>query len=171
MPPLSLDAYRQALCQLLKPSTLSPGPYTPSEDGKIGRHASVLRAGRPVVLCGPAGDASSLAQAQALAASPFAACVLSGPLQAGDTDAARIPWPDVTPWAIIAKPNGFAEDGTRSDRVIAVVLAAPAKAIAAALCITTETARAVDPNTPQLDDGVTLSLLARLASRPHPHIG
>lgn len=56
-------------------------PYTPSDDVKFGRHAGVLRAGRPVILCGPADDLASLAQARALADTGFAARLLGGPLK------------------------------------------------------------------------------------------
>lgn len=166
MPSLSLDAYQQELGRLLKASTLSPGPYAPSDDVKSGRHAGVLRAGRPVVLCGPADDSASLAQARALAAAGFAARLLGGPLEAAAVDATLIRWGDVTPWAVIEKPAGHVEDGTGSGRVMAIVLAEPAKPIAVSLCITTETARALDPGAPQLDDGITLSLLARASFHP-----
>lgn len=133
---------------------------------KTGRHAAVLQAGRPVVLCGPADDPRSVAQAVALAATPIAATILGGPLKAGDVDAATIAWADVSPFAVVEKPPGHVEDGTRRGRVMAIVLAEPSKPIAVKLCVTTETARALDPNAPDLDDGESLPALARAADRP-----
>jgi hypothetical protein len=47
--------------------------------------------------------------------------------------------------AIGAKPASHTDDGNRQGTLVAIVLAEPARSLAVALCVTTETARALDP--------------------------
>ena len=64
--------------------------------------------------------------------------------------------------AIVAKPAGVVEHGRGRGPLVAIVLDDPHGAVATALCVTTETARALDPDAPAtLDDGWTLPMLAR----------
>ncbi|WP_448208150.1 hypothetical protein [Azospirillum sp. sgz302134] len=161
-------AYRTELRLLLRASTLTPGRYQPSAVVRTGMHAAVLVGGRPAILCGPHDDTASVAQAQALATSSLAVAALRtagyfGPVTAGSVPGSAVTWQD-TMTAIVSKPAGHAEDGTGNGPVVAIVLDDPAMALAAMLSVTTETARALDPGAPDLDDGTTLGLLARAAA-------
>ncbi|MCW2240652.1 hypothetical protein [Azospirillum canadense] len=165
---IELAAYRTEIRMLLKASPLTPGAYRPSDDVRSGTHAAVLVGGRPVVLCGSYDDPLSLAHARGLASSGFAAAAFyaagfSGPVDIGSVDGRSIAWADAMT-AIVGKPAGQAEDGSGTGPLIAIVLHDPSKALATALCVTTETARVLDPSAPDLDDGRTLGDLARVAT-------
>jgi putative DNA primase/helicase len=163
MPEIAPQAYKVGLRSLLRASTLTPGTYVPTDGVKAVAHAAVLAWGRPVLLCGPADDPASRAQAERLAGSPHAGLVFRarGGLTAGTIRGGDVGWDPAGMSAIVAKPAGAVEEGGGEGPLVAIVLDDPHRAVATALCVATQTARALDPDAPELDDGWTLPALAR----------
>jgi hypothetical protein len=164
----STTPYRSHLMHLLKMSTLTPGKYVPSQAVRDNPSTAVFCDGKPVILCGWVDLPESGRQARDLAESGFLKVALEarglvGPITHGIVKGSDIEWPEVAS-AIIAKPSGQVEyeDGGEGE-VVAIVLDDPHGALTVALCVNTETARALDPNAPELDDGNKLSLLARMS--------
>ena len=161
-------AYEGELARLLQLSTLTPGSYAPSEAVKSGTHAAVFVGDTAMILCGPHDDPTSIAQAEALAASAHLAAVyraagLSGPIRGGVVAGAHIPWAAIEA-GVVSKPSGQAEPGGQEGPLIAVVLNDPTHAVTTNLCVTTETARILDAAAPELDDGHCLPALAHGAT-------
>lgn len=155
-------AYRTELLSLLRASTLTPGTYRPVTAVIYNNHAVVLVGGTPVILCGDAGDPASRRQAETLVRSRrFAAGVRvaghTGEITTGTVSGADVPWTDPMT-AIVKKEPG--DTGRGIGPVVAIVIDDPHKKLATYLCVTTETARALDPSAPALDDGF-LGELAR----------
>jgi hypothetical protein len=143
--------FRSRLASLLKNSTLTPGSYVPSPAVRSGTHVAVLAGDQPVLLCGPHDDPASRAQAEAMAASPRAAAIFRsagchGPLAVGTVSGGAVEWRGSMA-AVVGKVPGKVEDGTETGPLVAIVLADPAQALglATVLCVTDETARALDP--------------------------
>jgi putative DNA primase/helicase len=164
---MPLNPYQVELARLLKVSTLTPGHYTPSANLRTGRHVAVFAGYCPVVLCGPADDEESVNQARFLAGSKLARRIFTEPsgkagdqLRVGVVDGRDLSWGQ-TLSAIVSKPSGQIEIGDGEGPLIAILLDDPDGIRASALCIMTETARAFDPAAPELDDGRTLSRLAK----------
>ncbi len=160
--------YQKELAHLLKLSTLTPGIYVPTEDMKNTNHAAVFVNDLPQILCGPAGDPESIAMAKALAKSSHVVDVfkdecLHGGIQTGVMVGRNIDWKEVES-AIVAKKSGQVEVGEDSGPVVAIVLNDPAQALTTSLCVTTETARILDPDAPEFDG--KLASLAKETSRP-----
>ena len=158
------SAYQIELAGLLERSTLTPGSYTPSQAVKSAFHAAVFVNETPVILCGLNDDPTSIAQAEALAASShiarlYKAAGLSGPITSGAIAGAQIPWQD-SHSAVVSKPAGQVEAGADVGPLVAIVLRDKHAAITTNLCVTTETARILDANAPVLDDGRKLTALA-----------
>lgn len=166
-----MNEYQTELARLLKLSTLTPGTYSASADFVNSSHEAVFVNGHPVILCGPAGDRRSMDEAQALSASSAFRQIMR---------AAGWAVSEVTPGvsaqqirlgdqfaAIVSKESGLVEDGSGDGPLVAVILdSVNGTAIAAALCVNTETARIFDKDVPELDDGRRLSMLAR-----HENVG
>ncbi|MDR3631429.1 MAG: zincin-like metallopeptidase domain-containing protein [Desulfocapsaceae bacterium] len=161
--------YQRELARLLKVSTLTPGAYVPSEDVKNTKHAAVFVDFFPQILCGPANDPKSEGIAKALAESPhvrkaFEAAGIKGEVESGVMVGRNILWQEQES-AVVSKPSGQVEAGADSGPLVAIVLNDKGNALAANLCITTETARIFDPLAPDLDDGSTLASLTDVTSR------
>lgn len=167
IPTDSKTPYHAELLSLLIASTLTPGSYIPTLPVRQRKHVGVFVGDEPVVLCGPHHDETSVAQANALAASSlakdsFRAAGHVGQVCTGVISGSRIKW-EASMSAIVAKDAGQFEDGTGVGELVAIVLNDPHIALATSLCVTTETARALDPDAPVLDDGYHLGILARAA--------
>jgi hypothetical protein len=119
----------------------------------------------PVILCGPSDDPSSVLQAQNLAARPeikiaFRAVGIEGKICSGSIAGKFIPW-GVAESAVVKKESGQVEYGNDDGPLMAIVLNDPNQAVASYLCVNTATARCIDTQAPELDDGKRLPALAR----------
>lgn len=155
--------HRAYALDLLKRSTLTPGKYVPSPAVRFNPSTAVICDGKPVVLCGWVELEESGRQARDLSETAYLKAILKtrgivGPITHGIVKGSDIDWPDVAS-AVVTKSPGRVEYGADEGEVVAIVLNDPHAAIALALCINTETARALDPKAPELDDGIKLSLL------------
>lgn len=160
-------AYDAKLGSLLKESTITPGIYWPPVSVRTGTHIAVLVGGVPQVLCGSHDDKASMAQAKALASSRvaergFRAVGFAGKVSVDTVMGTDIRWNDAVT-VLAGKPAGHIEDGNGVGNLIAILLNDPHKTLATFLSIMTETARAFDPNAPELDDGTFLFRIARPA--------
>ncbi|AZK89879.1 hypothetical protein BO993_24135 (plasmid) [Xanthomonas oryzae pv. oryzae] len=158
------NAYQAELARLLQLSTLTPGSYTPSDQVKAANHAAVFVNEEPAILCGPSDDPASVAQAEALAASPqvqaaFRAAGMPGAINSGVVAGEHVQWQG-TEAAVVSKPSGQVEPGGDDGPLVAIVLNDPKQALTTSLCVTTATARIFDDNAPELDDGRKLPALA-----------
>ena len=158
-------AYQAELTRLLKLSTLTPGNYMPSVHAKAGHHAAVLVDELPVILCGSSEDPASVAQAEALANSTIFQNILreakhAGEIHSGIVAGSLVQWQD-TESAIVSKPSGQVEMGHDDGPLIAIVLNDPKHALTTKICVTTTTARILDIDVPELDDGHKLPALFR----------
>jgi len=162
--------YQRELSRLLTLSTLGPGTCEPSDSDRRSWHAAVYVGDVPVVLCGPHDDPASVEQAQALANSRVAARLFEksgheGEVWAGIVHGEDIEWKEREA-AIYSKVSGHQEDGHGVGTLMAFVLDDERRTLASVMCIMTETARAIDPECPALDDGSFLPLLANLSRHP-----
>lgn len=165
-------AYFDEIRSLLLASTLTTATYRPIPAVTYKDHAAVLVGVTPVVLCGAADDPASWRQAWALVRSSRFAAGVREAGYAGDIFARTVSgmlttavWAD-TMTAIVGKESGSADNGIGP--LIAIVLNDPNKTLATYLCVTTETARALDPKAPALDDGFFCELArGRLPTRRH----
>jgi len=167
-----LSFYQRELARLLSLSTLTPGEYRPSEDAKRSWHAAVYVGTTPVVLCGPHDDPDSIEQTMALAESGIAATLFRSAgyeddIWTGIVHGEDIDWNSVES-AIVSKPSGQIEHGDGTGPLIAIVLNDERRALAPLLCVMTETARALDPEAPELDNGQFLPMLARCSRLVEP---
>lgn len=161
-----MNEYQKELARLLKLSTLTPGTYSASADFVNSSHEAVFVNGHPVILCGPAGDQRSMEEAQALSVSS----AFKQMMQAAGWTVSEV-YPGVSAQqirlgdqftAIVSKESGQVEDGSGDGPLVAVILdSVNGTAIAAALCVNTETARIFDKDVPALDDGRRLSMLSQ----------
>lgn len=163
----SENTYQKELAHLLELSTLTPGIFTLTEEFRNMNHAAVYAGDAPIILCGSADNRDSVAMVEALAASNHVrtACEatgISGPIKTGIVIGRNIPW-GKTESAIVKKTDGGNEPDGDQSPVVAVVLNDPTQALVTSLCVTTETARIFDANSPELDDGQNLTTLARKA--------
>ena len=159
--------FQVELSRLLQLSTLTPGSYEPTSAVKSDALAAVFVGDNAAILCGPADDPASIAQADVLATSKFVEAMVfaaqhSRALHSGVVAGAFIAW-QASETAIVAKPSGHCEPGSLVGRLMAIVLNDPTRRIATALCINTESARILDPAAPVLNDGHHLSSLPRPA--------
>jgi N12 class adenine-specific DNA methylase/antirestriction protein ArdC/phage/plasmid primase-like uncharacterized protein len=167
--PFGLTAYQVELARLLKLSTLTPGVYIPTEATKSATHAAVFAGDEAVILCGPADDSASVAQADALAASPkvrelYRVAGRSDQISSGLVAGNHINW-QATEAAIVSKPSGQFEVGGDNGPLVAIVLHDTTQALATTLCVTTETARILDPESPELDNSKVLPALANIHNK------
>jgi len=161
-----LTAYQAELARLLKLSTLTPGIYIPSEAAKNDNHAAVFVGDDPVILCGPSDDPASAAHAEALAASPhvrevYRASGRTDIISSGVVTGNHIKW-QASESAVVFKPSGQVEVRGDNGPLVAIVLNDPTQALTTSLCVTTETARIFDPDTPELDNGRVLPALSSI---------
>lgn len=159
------NAYHAELARLLALSTLTPGSYLPSDQVKAATHAAVFVDEKPAILCGPNDDPASVAQAEALAASPqvqaaFRAVGMAGAIHSGAIAGSHVQWQG-TEAAVVSKPSGRVEPGGEDGPLVAIVLNDPKQALTTSLCVNTTTARIFDASAPELDDGRKLPALAR----------
>jgi N12 class adenine-specific DNA methylase/antirestriction protein ArdC/phage/plasmid primase-like uncharacterized protein len=170
----NFTAYQAELARLLKLSTLTPGNYEPSEAAKTDNHAAVFVGDEAVILCGPSDDPLSVSQADALAASPqvqnfYRAAGYTDQFYSGVVSGSHIQWGMIES-AIVSKPSGLVELGDDIGPLIAVVLNDPKQALTTTLCVTTATARILDPDVPELDNGKVLPSLASIQVEEERHI-
>ena len=129
---------------LLAQSTMLAGRYSPSEEVKTYTHAGVFLDNYLIILTGPANDAHSMQQAEALEKSTEFQHMVNmtygvGRLRAGSVDGAAIGWFDGMA-AVVSKSAGKVGDGTEQGSVLAILTARPetATAMALALSVTPE---------------------------------
>ncbi len=119
------------------------------------------------MLLGPADDPASAAQAEALAASWEAGRIFGRPLAAGMVAAGAVRWqPSLV--GIARKQPGVAEAGGRAAGVLALMVGSGAgdvRFMASLLCACTGTARAIDPEAPDVGALSPLIEAARASSR------
>ncbi|WP_051553480.1 zincin-like metallopeptidase domain-containing protein [Desulfobulbus elongatus] len=164
-PELGQSDFKAELSRLLKLSTLAPAKYLTTAPARDNEHAAVFADGRPVILTGWTDNPQSLEQAVALAQSDQAKAILvaagySEPITADIIAGRDVPWNEEEA-AIATKQSGQVEPGGNDGLLVAVVLNDPQAALTTNLSITTETARILDPNAPELDDGRKLASLAQ----------
>ncbi|MDD5493735.1 MAG: zincin-like metallopeptidase domain-containing protein [Dehalococcoidia bacterium] len=160
----NLTAYQVELARLLKLSTLTPGNYVPSEAAKTDNHAAVFVGDEAVILCGPSDDPLLVSQADTLAASPqvqffYRVAGYTGQINSGVISGSHVKW-QASESAIVSKLSGQVEAGDDTGPLVAIVLNDQGQALTTSLCVTTATARVLDPDVPELDNGKLLSALA-----------
>ncbi|USD35614.1 MULTISPECIES: hypothetical protein [Vibrio] len=159
-----MNEYQAKLKELLVKSTITTGPYTPSEFVKNTDHIAVLINGKPVYLAGESDCDASINEAKQLASSEMYKLALSkigltGELSYGVISGSDIDWQS-SHHAIVKSESGVFEDGQGVGELIGINLTEN-QSLGVLMCVNDSLARILDPQCPELDNGHNLSFLAQ----------
>lgn len=161
---MTTNKHQQQLQDFLRLSTLTPGLYAPSEAVKAAQLVGVFAGDTPLLLTGAAGDAGSIAQAEAFCQSQAFAAVLEvlgikDLLALKSVSASSLDWPESCE-AVVAAESGVVEDGAGQGDLMMINFSG-FKELTLLLCVNSELARIIDPEAPEMDDGSLIKLFSQ----------
>lgn len=159
-----MNLYQDKLKELLINSTLTTGFYEPSSFVKTSDHMAVMLDGLPIYLAGESDCAISEAEAKQIARNGLFKLGLEkiglfGELSYGVVAGSSIKWKEKHS-AIVRSESGCFEDGKGMGKLVGINLT-ESEPLAVLMCVNDCLAKILDPNCPTLDNGSSLSFLAK----------
>lgn len=157
--------YQRELGRLLKLSPIAPAFYTPTEKIKKMNHVAITASDKIIVSLGEEGNKESFKMAEALIENQYFKHLLMfnqesiKDLKVDIISGNDIDWQS-SHFALAKKDIGTVEDGYQFGDLYAIVFIKET-GITTAMCVNTSIARIFQDNSPELDDGLQLSSIAK----------